>query len=99
MDRSFSLLLHSLSLSLFVILSRPLFSLLRLSKSKKKYNNEETLQVAVEIAELFLVFVFFLLMYIGRCNLILRFHHSLHVSLSLFISFPLSSFLPITPLS
>lgn len=33
----------------------------------------ETLQVAVEIAELFLV-VFFLLMYIGRCNLILRFH-------------------------
>lgn len=48
----------------------------------------ETLQVAVEIAELFL-FVFFLLMYIGRCNLILRFHvpHSVSVSCSFCCSF------------
>lgn len=37
---------------------------------------------------------FYLCMYIGRCNLILRFHYSLRVSLSLLTSFFLSSLYP-----
>lgn len=76
---------HSQSASLFA----PSFE-----QKQKKYNNEETLQVAVEIAELFLVFVFFLLMYVYRSlqfnTKIPLFPARLSLSLNLFLSlFPL----------
>lgn len=80
----------SLSLSVCPARSAPLPSRSFSFEAELKNVMMETLQVAVEIAELFLV-VFFLLMYIGRCNLILRFHvpHILSCSLSCsFDSFP-----------
>lgn len=84
-----------LSPSLFIlsILSRPLFSLLRLSKSKKNIIMKRPCKLQLKLQNSFSSSSsFYLCMYIGRCNLILRFHYSLRVSLSLnlFLSlFPL----------